>query len=128
MRKQALECVDTNAGLMNYDHAKTVHGLEQMIGVNYIDHAYLTKLLMPMLISNASSRIVLLASGLHSGLSLDYQMLDRWNSTGKDEKKGWSIMRGYQQSKLANVLFARAVASHYGKKQIMAYSVHPEII
>jgi retinol dehydrogenase-14 len=44
------------------------------------------------------------------------------------EKKGWSMMRGYQQSKLANVLFARALASRYANEQITGYSVHPGII
>jgi len=117
-----------NAGLMNYNHEKTVDGLEQMIGVNHIGHAYLTKLLMPMLIANAPSKIVVVSSHLQSGPPLDYQMLDRWNSAEKDAKKGWSMMRGYQQSKLANVLFARALASRYGSKQITAYSLHPGII
>ena len=117
-----------NAGLMNFHHAKTVDGLEQMIGVNHIGHAYLTKLLMPMLILNAPSRVVVLSSDLQSGPPLDYRMLDRWNSAEKDEKKGWSMLRGYQQSKVANVLFARALAARYAEKQITAYSVHPGVI
>lgn len=99
-----------------------------MIGVNHIGHAYLTKLLMPILITNAPSRIVVLSSDLQAGPPLNYQMLDRWNSTEKDATKGWSMLRGYQQSKLANVLFARALASRYGDKQITAYSVHPGVI
>jgi NAD(P)-dependent dehydrogenase (short-subunit alcohol dehydrogenase family) len=38
------------------------------------------------------------------------------------------MMRGNQQSKLANVLFARALASRYHDKQITAYSLHPGVI
>jgi NAD(P)-dependent dehydrogenase (short-subunit alcohol dehydrogenase family) len=37
-------------------------------------------------------------------------------------------MRSYQQSKLANILFARALASRYNDKQITAYSLHPGVI
>ncbi len=55
-------------------------------------------------------------------------MLDRWNSNTKDSKKCWGMMRGYQQSKLANVLFARALASRYNDKQITAYCVRPGVI
>jgi NAD(P)-dependent dehydrogenase (short-subunit alcohol dehydrogenase family) len=83
---------------------------------------------MPMLVANAPSRIVVLSSALHSGPPLDYQILDRWSSNAKDAKKCWGMMRGYQQSKLANILFARALASRYNDKQITAYSVHPGVI
>ncbi len=37
-------------------------------------------------------------------------------------------MRDYKQSKLANVLFARALASRYNDKQITANSLHPGVI
>jgi NAD(P)-dependent dehydrogenase (short-subunit alcohol dehydrogenase family) len=46
---QSLNLLILNAGLMNYNYPKTVDGLEQVIGVNHIGHAYLTKLLMLML-------------------------------------------------------------------------------
>jgi len=114
-----------NAGVMNYNYAKTTDGFEQTIGVNHIGQAYLTKLLLPNLISNSPSRIVVVSSDLHSGPSLNYEMLDQWNN---DSKKGWGMLRSYQQSKLANILFARALASRYQSKQITAYSLHPGVI
>ncbi|CAF1141119.1 unnamed protein product [Didymodactylos carnosus] len=89
-------------GLMNFNYDKTIDGLELIIGVNHID--------------------------LQTGPPLNYKMLDDWNSDKKDAKKGWSMMSGYQQSQLANVLFARALTSTYGNKQITAYSVHYSII
>ncbi|CAF1296895.1 unnamed protein product, partial [Didymodactylos carnosus] len=55
--------------------------------------------------------IVVLSSDLQTGPPLNYKMLDDWNSDKKDAKKGWSMMSGYQQSQLANVLFARALTS-----------------
>lgn len=125
---QSLNILILNAGLMNNDYAKTVDGLEQMIGVNHIAHAYLTKLLMPTLIANAPSRIVVLSSALHSGSPMDYEMLERWSSDAKNAQKCWSTTRGYQQSKLANVLFTRALANRYHDKQITAYSLHPGVI
>ena len=117
-----------NAGLFNWNYAQTVDGLEQVIGVNHIGHAYLTKLLMPVLIANAPSRVVVVSSGLHKGPPLDYQALNHMSSTAADAKKGWSVRSSYQQSKLANVLFARGLAARYKDKQVTAFSLHPGVI
>ncbi|CAF2463739.1 unnamed protein product [Rotaria sp. Silwood2] len=117
-----------NAGVWNYNFAQTVDGLEQVMGVNHIGHAYLTQLLMPTLIANAPSRVVIVSSELHAGPPLNYQALDHMNSTENNAKKGWGTIRSYQQSKLANMLFARALASRYNDKKITAYSLHPGVI
>jgi NAD(P)-dependent dehydrogenase (short-subunit alcohol dehydrogenase family) len=98
------------------------------MGVNHIGHAYLTKLLMPTLIANAPSRVVVVSSEAHAGPPLNYQALDHMSSTATNAKKGWGLIRSYQQSKLANLLFARALAKRYNDKQITAYSLHPGVI
>ncbi|CAF2507552.1 unnamed protein product [Rotaria sp. Silwood2] len=117
-----------NAGMVNFSYARTIDGLEQLIGVNHIAQAYLTQLLMPTLIANAPSRIVIVSSLFHVDSPLNYQALDHINSTKTDAKNSWSVKSSYQQSKLANVLFARAIASRYKDKQITAYSLHPGVI
>jgi NAD(P)-dependent dehydrogenase (short-subunit alcohol dehydrogenase family) len=126
--KTPLNILILNAGVLNFNYAQTVDGLEQVIGVNHIGHAYLTQLLMPTLIDNAPSRIVVVSSQLHKGPPFNYEALDRMSSKEKNAKKGWGVMRSYQQSKLANILFARALASRYNDKQITAYSLHPGVI
>ncbi|CAF1130387.1 unnamed protein product [Adineta steineri] len=117
-----------NAGIFNYNFTQTIDGLEQVMGVNHIGHAYLTQLLMPTLIANAPSRIVILSSELHAGPPLNYQALDHMSSTETNAKKDFGMIRSYQQSKLANMLFARALTSHYKDEQITAYSLHPGVI
>ena len=117
-----------NAGVINYNYAQTVDGLEQVMGVNHIAQAYLTKLLMPKLLANAPSRVVIVSAKLHAGPPINYQTLDRMNSKASNAKKGWGIMSSYQQSKLANILFARALTPRYKDKQITAYSLHPGVI
>ncbi|CAF1239006.1 unnamed protein product [Adineta ricciae] len=117
-----------NAGIFNYKFAQTVDGLEQVMGVNHIGHAYLTKLLMPVLIANSPSRIVVVSSELQSGPPLNYQALEQMSSASTNRSKSWGMLRSYQQSKLANVLFARALAARYKDKQITAYSLHPGVI
>jgi NAD(P)-dependent dehydrogenase (short-subunit alcohol dehydrogenase family) len=117
-----------NAGIFNFNFAQTVDGLEQVMGVNHVAHAYLTQLLIPTLLNNAPARIVVVSSELHVGPPLDYQALDLISNTANNAKKGWGMMRSYQQSKLANVLYARALASRYNDQQITAYSLHPGVI
>ena len=126
--KKPLNILILNAGVLDFNFAQTVDGLEEVIGVNHIGHAYLTQLLMPTLTQNAPSRIVVVSSRLHRGPRLDYQALERMSSTDPNAKKGWGSMRSYQQSKLANVLFARALAARYNSKQVTAYSLHPGVI
>lgn len=117
-----------NAGILHFNFAQTIDGLEQVMGVNHIAQAYLTQLLMPKLIASAPSRVVIVSAKLHAGPPIDYQTLDTMNSTANNARKGWGIMRSYQQSKLANVLFARALTSRYGDKRVTAYSLHPGVI
>jgi NAD(P)-dependent dehydrogenase (short-subunit alcohol dehydrogenase family) len=45
-----------------------------------------------------------------------------------DAKKGWGMASIYQQSKLANLLFARALASRYKDQRVTVYSLHPGVI
>jgi len=126
--KTPLNILILNAGIFNYNFAQTVDGLEQVMGVNHIGHAYLTQLLMPTLIENAPSRIVVVSSNLHSGPPVNYEALDHMSSKENNAKKGWGMMRSYQQSKLANLLYARALATRYNDKQITTYSLHPGVI
>ena len=117
-----------NAGIFNTKFVQTINGLEQEMGVNHIGHAYLTQLLMPKLIAGAPSRVVVVSSELHTGAKmLNYQMFDHMSSTVNDAKKSWGLISAYQQSKLANVLFTRALASRYKDKKITSYSLHPGI-
>ena len=118
-----------NAGLCNDRFTQTIDGLEQVVGVNHVGHAYLTQLLMPTLIANAPSRIVVVSSKAYAfGGKVDYQRLDRMNSQGQNASKGWGSISSYHESKLANVLFARALTSRYAAKQVTAYSLHPGVI
>ena len=126
--KTPLNVLILNAGVMNWNYPQTVDGLEQVIGVNHISHAYLTQLLMPVLIVNAPSRIVIVSSGLHKGPPVNYEALNHMSSTAANAKKGWSMRGSYQQSKLANVLFARGLAARYKDKQVTAYSLHPGVV
>ena len=107
--KLPLNVLILNAGLVNTRFTQTVDGLEQVMGVYHIAQVYLTKLLMPILIANRPSRVVVVvSSGVHVGQTLHYKVLDRMNSKENCAKKSWGMQSRYGKSKLANVLYARA--------------------
>jgi NAD(P)-dependent dehydrogenase (short-subunit alcohol dehydrogenase family) len=129
MRENAfLNVLILNAGIWNSRFAQTEDGLEQVMGVNHIGHAYLTQLLMPLLIASAPSRVVVVSSKAHVGPPLDYQAFDRMSKPTPNAKNGWGMISSYQQSKLANILYARALASRYQDKRVTVYSLHPGVI
>lgn len=72
--------------------------------------------------------VVVVSSRIHTGPPVDYQTLDRMNTSAENAQKGWGTFRSYQQSKLANLLFARALASRFGDQGVTAYSLHPGAI
>ena len=127
-KQKRLNILILNAGILSIRFAQTVDGLEQVMGVNHIAHAYLTQLLIPSLIANAPSRVVVVSAKLHEGPPLDYEAFQQQSMNTDDAKKSWAILRSYQQSKLANVLYARVLANQYKDQQITAYSLHPGVI
>jgi len=113
-----LDVLMNNAGIMGAAPAQTPDGFEIHFGTNHMGHALLTKLLMPLLLKTAETsevRIVNVSSGA-------YAMAD--SNIGFDEKlvktdmasfggTNGNMMSRYGQSKLANVLHAKALAKHY---------------
>jgi retinol dehydrogenase-12 len=96
----------------------TTSGFENQFGTNHMGHALLLKLLVPLLSASPNPRVVFTASRGHAyseGIAFD---------TLKTAQTELSGIQKYTQSKLANVLYARQVATHY--PQITAVSIHPE--
>jgi retinol dehydrogenase 14 len=95
-----LDVLVANAGVMTAKRQITADGLEMNFGVNHVGHFLLTALLLPLLKASAPSRIVVVSSNLHPSGKLDFDDLAM--------EKGWS--GSYPRSKLANMLFVRALA------------------
>ena len=108
-----------NAGGILTERRTTKQGFEQTFGVNHLGPFYLTNLLLDRLVASAPARVVNLASvGHHYALRGI-----RWDDLQRE--RGYSAMDAYAQSKLANVLFTRALARRYPAKTLAAYAVHP---
>ncbi|MHA6803040.1 oxidoreductase [Salinifilum ghardaiensis] len=85
-----------NAGVMATPRRSTGDGFELQLGTNHLGHALLTWLLLPALRRNA--RVVTVSSLAHHRGGLDL-------SDPNFERRSYSPVRAYGQSKLANLLF-----------------------
>ncbi len=114
-----LDVLVNNAGGIWTRRQTTVQGFEQTFGVNHLAPFYLTRLLLDRLDASAPARIVNVSSAAHrmviGGL--------RWNDL--QHERHYSGMAVYGQSKLANILFTRALAARLDPARVTANAVHP---
>ncbi len=88
-----------NAGLgMQRTRAVTVDGFERQFGTNHLGQFALTGLLLPALLKAPKPRVVSISSIAHRGGTIDFDDLQ-----GETRYSGG---KAYNQSKLANLLFA----------------------
>ncbi|KAL8718897.1 MAG: hypothetical protein Q9225_004022 [Loekoesia sp. 1 TL-2023] len=124
-----LDILICNAGIMAVPPALTKDGYEMQFGVNYLAHALLVKLFLPLLLEtaklpDADVRVVIMTS-------LGYRMapkngVDFKNiKTTQDTGPGAPWMR-YGQSKTADILLAKELAKRY--PQITSTSIHPGVV
>ncbi|XP_036621796.1 dehydrogenase/reductase SDR family member 13 isoform X2 [Trichosurus vulpecula] len=112
-----LDLLIHNAGISSCGKAKEAFNL--ILRVNHVGPFLLTHLLLPRLKANAPSRVVVMASAAHRRGRLDFSRLDR-------PVCGWQQeLRAYADSKLANVLFTRELATQLEGTGVTCYAAHP---
>lgn len=111
----ALDVLVNNAGFISLDRQLTEDGFERQFGVNHLGHFLLTTELMDIIPSGG--RIVNVSSGAHKTGKIYF---DDINLT-----KGFNVIKAYSQSKLANVLFTRELASRLESRGITVNCCHP---
>jgi retinol dehydrogenase-14 len=112
-----LDVLINNAGGVNKTRRFTVDGIETTFAVNHLGYFLLTNLLTDLLVRSAPARIVTVASAGHRQGTLDFDDLGY--------ERGYSIMRAYTRSKLANVLFAAELARRLAGTGVTSNSLHP---
>ncbi len=93
----------------------SAEGFELRFAVNYLAGFLLTRLMLPMLESRKSSRIVNVSSAGQQPIDFADVMLTR----------GYSGARAYCQSKLAQILFTFDLAEELAKRDITVNCLHP---
>lgn len=115
-----LEVLINNAGCANFTRSVTVDGYERTFAVNHLAPFLLTNLLLPTIKGSSPARIVTVASRAHRQQRIDFQDLMSTH--------GYKVMRTYGRSKLANILFTRALATRLAGTRVTANALHPGIV
>ncbi|WP_338554519.1 oxidoreductase [Paenibacillus sp. KS-LC4] len=118
---EALSILINNAGIMIPPHRLTKDGFESQFGGNHLGHFALTGLLLPKLKAAPNARVVTVSSIAAHNAAIDFNNLDG--------AKGYSAIKFYGQSKLANLMFARELHNRLNSNHIDVASVacHPGI-
>ena len=113
----SLDGLVNNAGIgtSGAQRELSADGFELRFAVNYLAGFLLTRLIMPMLESGKSARIVNVASAGQQPIDFSDVMLTR----------GYNGVRAYCQSKLAQIMFTFDLAKEVAARDVTVNCLHP---
>lgn len=115
-----LDVLVNNAGGTFSDFALSEDGLEMTIATNHFAFFLLTNLLLDLIKKATAGRIVNVSSGSHYRGKIDFESFTT--------PKSYFIMKAYEQSKLANVLFTNELADRLQGTNVTVNSLHPGFV
>lgn len=119
---RGLDLLINNAGVMALPNRElTADGFERQFGINHLGHFALTGLLLPRFLASTAPRVVTVASLAHRNGKIEFDNLQ--------SERSYAPWDAYNNSKLANILFARELdrrAKAAGSK-LISLPVHPGI-
>lgn len=121
--KKQLSVIDVlinNAGGTFSDFTLSEDGIEMTIATNHFAYFLLTNLLLDSIKKSEQGRIVNVASGSHYKGKIDFESFT--------ENKSYFVLKAYEQSKLANVLFSNELAERLRGTSVTVNSLHPGFV
>ena len=115
-----IDVLINNAGIITKDRILTEDGFEYQFAVNHLAHFLLTQLVVDLLRNSKAARIVNVSSMAHKAGKIHYSDLSL--------EEGYSPLKAYAQSKLANILFTNALSSRLVNDGITSNAVHPGMV
>jgi NAD(P)-dependent dehydrogenase (short-subunit alcohol dehydrogenase family) len=112
-----LDVLVNNAGGFYPRRQETASGIEMTFAVNHLGPFLLTHLLLEVMVESAPARIVNVSSAAHRMGTLDFDDLGF--------RHGYSGMKAYGRSKLANVLFTYELARRLEGTRVTVNALHP---
>ncbi len=106
------------AGIVRSGYEENADGNELTFATNHLAVYYLTGLLYPYLKKSQDPRVLVVSSLSHYRAFFDPKNIQ--------SKRFYNVLRGYQRSKLYNVLYVKYVARF--EKQIKFYAIDPGLV
>jgi retinol dehydrogenase 12 len=119
-RYPRLDVLINNAGAIFTRREETAEGTEKTVALNHLGYFLLTLELLDLLKASAPSRVVNVASEAHRGMRLDMEDLQN--------RKRYSGLRVYGQSKLMNILFTTELARRLAGTGVTVNTLHPGVV
>lgn len=115
-----LNILINNAGAVYAKRELTAEGYEKTFVTNHLSPFLLTNILLPLIENTPSARIINTASDSH--------YMGRLNFNDLHYSRIYFVMRAYERSKLANVLFSNHLAKLLQDKKVTVNSLHPGVV
>jgi len=119
-RYPKIDVLLSNAGVYRVRRQVTGDGYEETFAVNHLAAFAFVNGLRERMIASAPSRIVVVASAAHYGVSLNFDDLQ--------SEKSYRSMRVYSKSKLANVMFTYSLARRLEGSGVTVNCLHPGFV
>lgn len=119
-RYPRLDVLLNNAGLIIDRRQVTVDGYEATLATNHLGPFLLTNLLLDLLKASDSARVINVSSEGHRLSRLDFDDLQ--------SERRYDGIRVYGTSKLANILFTRALAKRLAGTRVTTNALHPGVV
>ncbi len=120
-RHSRLDVLLNNAGAMFTTQQQSADGIEMTFALNHLAPFLLTHLLLDTLKGSAPARIIVVGSDAHNGARNSFD-------DPQQKRRGYSGLRAYGESKLANIMFTYELARRLAGTGVTANTLHPGFV